>query len=85
MNNATVALRESRKWIGFKIPLPVIRSSIGMLYIFAALPRYKSQSTTKPVKDCDFTEPERLTVFIHLGSRCGERTGKEGEKSRADH
>ena len=60
MNNATVALRESHKWIGFKIPFPVIRSSIGMLYISAALPRYRSQSTAKPVKDCDFTEPERL-------------------------
>lgn len=28
MNNATVALRESYKWIGFKILFPVIRSSI---------------------------------------------------------
>lgn len=60
MNNATVALRESHKWIRFKIPFPVIRSSIGMLYISAALPRYRSQSTMKPITDCDFTEPERL-------------------------
>lgn len=60
MNNATVALRESHKWIRFKIPFPVIRSSIGMLYIFAALPRYGSRVTTKPLKDCDFTGPERL-------------------------
>lgn len=51
MNNATVALRESYKWIGFKIPFPVIRSSIGMLCISAALPRYRFQSTMKTVKD----------------------------------
>lgn len=60
MNNATVALRESHKWIRFKIPFPVIRSSIGMLYTSAALPRYRSQSAMKPVKDYDFKEPERL-------------------------
>lgn len=83
MNNATVALRESHKWIGFKIPFPVIRSSIGMLYISAALPRYRSQSTTKPIKECDFTEPGRWQVLIHHRSRCGERA--EGQKSRGDH
>lgn len=60
MNNATVALRESHKWIRFKIPFPVIRSSIGMLYTSAALPRYRPQSAVKPLKDYDFKEPERL-------------------------
>lgn len=83
MNNATVALRESHKWIGFKIPFPMIRSSIGMLYISAALPRYRSQNATKPIRTVISQNMGAWQALLHPRSRCGERA--EGRKSRADH
>lgn len=48
-----------------------------MLYISAALPRYRSQSTTKPGKNCDFTQPERLASVNREDVGKGKGRGTE--------